>query len=53
VVFFGPNLIACNARKQATVSRSSIEAEYKAIANVTTKIIYVKSLLRELEIPQA
>jgi hypothetical protein len=29
-MFFGPNLFAWNARKQDIVSRSSIEAEYKA-----------------------
>jgi histone deacetylase 1/2 len=52
-VFFGPNLIAWSARKQATVSRSSTEAEYKAVANATAKLIWVQSLLRELRIPQA
>ncbi|KAM3405620.1 hypothetical protein ACQJBY_008243 [Aegilops geniculata] len=50
-VFLGPNLIAWNARKQATVSRSSTEAEYKAIADATAEIIWVQSLLGELRIP--
>jgi hypothetical protein len=34
-IFYGGNLIAWNARKQATVSRSSTESEYKALANAT------------------
>ena len=51
-MFFGPNLIAWSARKQATVSRSSTEAEYKAVANATAELIWVQSLLRELRILQ-
>ncbi|XP_071681644.1 uncharacterized protein [Lolium perenne] len=52
-IFYGPNLIAWSARKQATVSRSSTESEYKALANATAELIWVQSLLQELGVPQA
>jgi histone deacetylase 1/2 len=51
-VFFGSNLISWSARKQATVSRSSTEAEYKALANATAEVIWVQTLLKELGVPQ-
>jgi hypothetical protein len=47
-IFLGPNLVSWSARKQATISRFSIEAEYKALANATTELIWVEVVLREL-----
>ena len=49
-IFFGCNLISWSARKQATVSRSSTEAEYKSLANATAEVIWLQTLLTELEI---
>jgi histone deacetylase 1/2 len=51
-LFFGPTLISWSARKQPTVSRSSTEAEYKALANGTAEAMWIQSLLRELHVPQ-
>jgi hypothetical protein len=47
-IFFGPNLVSWSACKQATVSCSSTEAEYKALANATTELIWVEAVLDEL-----
>ncbi|WVZ94141.1 hypothetical protein U9M48_040073 [Paspalum notatum var. saurae] len=49
VVFLGSNLISWSAQKQTTVSRSSTEAEYKALANATAQLIWnLGCLNREL-----
>jgi histone deacetylase 1/2 len=48
VVFLGTNLVSWSARKQATMSRSSSEAEYKAMANATTEVMRIQTLLMEL-----
>jgi hypothetical protein len=42
IVFYSPNLVSWSSRKQPTVSRSSTEAEYKAIANGTGEMVPVK-----------
>jgi hypothetical protein len=52
-VFYGPNLVSWSSRKQPTVSRSSTEAEYKAIANGTSEVTWLQSVLRELGVFQA
>jgi hypothetical protein len=47
-IFLGSNLISWGARKQPTVSRSSTEAKYKAIANATAEIMWIQTLLKEI-----
>lgn len=49
-VFLGPNLISWCAKKQATMSRSSTEAEYKSLANATAEVMWIQKLLDELGI---
>jgi hypothetical protein len=51
-IFLGGNLISWSSRKQPTVSRSSTEAEYKALANGTAKATWIQSVLRELGVHQ-
>lgn len=45
-VFLGPNLVSWSSKKQNTVSRSTTEAEYRSLAEVT----WIQSLLRELRV---
>jgi len=40
-------------KKQAVVSRSSAEAEYRAMAHGTCELIWIRSLLMELGFPVA
>nr|CAN82660.1 hypothetical protein VITISV_028827 [Vitis vinifera] len=47
-VYLGGNLISWSSKKQSVVARSSIESEYRALAHVTTKVIWLKSLTIEL-----
>lgn len=47
-VYLGSNPISWCTKKQSTVSRSSTEAEYRAIANATVEITWTDALLGEL-----
>jgi hypothetical protein len=47
-VFIGPKLITWSPCKQATVSQSSTEAEYNALANAMAEVIWLQSVLGEL-----
>lgn len=49
-VFFGSSLISWKCKKQGTVSRSSAEAEYRAMANSSCEISWLIALLQELHV---
>jgi hypothetical protein len=48
-VFLGDNLVSWSAKRQTVVSRSSAEAEYRAIANGVVEATWLRQLLHELQ----
>ena len=50
VVYLGESLISWRSKKQRVVSRSSAEAEYRAMASVACDITRVLQLLKDLKI---
>ncbi|XP_022030534.1 uncharacterized mitochondrial protein AtMg00810-like [Helianthus annuus] len=47
-VYMGPNLLSWSSKRQSTISRSSAEAEYRAVANVVAEVCWIHNLLLEL-----
>jgi len=50
-VFLGDNLISWSSKRQNIVSRSSAEAEYRAVANGVAEATWLRQLLLELHAP--
>ncbi|GJS81694.1 ribonuclease H-like domain-containing protein [Tanacetum coccineum] len=52
-VFLGNNLLSWFFKRQVTLSlsRSSVEAEYRGVANVVVETAWLRNLLRELHYP--
>ena len=50
-VFLGDNLVSWSSKRQIMVSRSSAEAEYRAVAHVVAECCWLRQLLQELHIP--
>ncbi|KAL8138268.1 hypothetical protein V2J09_004269 [Rumex salicifolius] len=50
-VFLGPNLVSWSSKRHSIVSRSSVEAEYSAVANAIAEACWLRILLKELSSP--
>ncbi|KAF7140033.1 hypothetical protein RHSIM_Rhsim06G0123900 [Rhododendron simsii] len=48
IIYLGGNAISWSSRKQCSVSRSSTEAEYHAVAATAAELLWLQSLLGEL-----
>lgn len=50
VFFLGDSLVSWKAKKQATISRSSAETEYRALASTTSEVLWLQQLLKDFSI---
>ena len=50
-VFLGRNLVSWSAKKQAVVSCSSTEAEYRSLAITTAEVFWIRMLFKDIKIP--
>lgn len=50
-VYFGDNLISWSSKRQQSTSRSSAEAEYRAVANAVAETSWLRQLLVDLRCP--
>ncbi|KAF7151361.1 hypothetical protein RHSIM_Rhsim02G0160900 [Rhododendron simsii] len=48
IIYLGGNAISWSSRKQRSVSRSSTEAEYRAVGTTTAELLWLQPLLGEL-----
>ena len=46
--FLGDALVSWSLQRQPTASRSSVEAEYRSVANAVAECVWLRQLLREL-----
>ncbi|GKD19264.1 ribonuclease H-like domain-containing protein, partial [Tanacetum coccineum] len=48
-VFMNNSLVSWKSKKQNTISKSSTEVEYRALASVTSEVIWVLKFLKDLD----
>ncbi|GAV61385.1 hypothetical protein CFOL_v3_04912 [Cephalotus follicularis] len=51
--FLGTSLISWRSKKQTVVSRSSTEAEYRALADATSELLWIRWLLQDMSVSQS
>lgn len=49
-LFIGDSPVSWKSKKQTTISRSSAEAEYRALAATTSEIVWVQQLLSDFQV---
>ncbi|KAL2226673.1 uncharacterized protein LOC110011891 [Sesamum indicum] len=49
-IFLGKSLVSWKIKKQTTVLKSSAEAEYRSMGSTTCELLWIHSLLKDLEI---
>ncbi|WKA04771.1 hypothetical protein VitviT2T_022778 [Vitis vinifera] len=50
-IYLGDNLVSWSAKKQPTISHSSCESEYRALATTATELLWLTHLLHDLKSP--
>ncbi|KAL0540842.1 hypothetical protein IC582_020859 [Cucumis melo] len=50
--YLGDSLISWRSNKQSVVSRSSTESEYRALADTTAELLWLRWLLADMGVPQ-
>ncbi|KAF5462625.1 hypothetical protein F2P56_018614 [Juglans regia] len=50
-IYLGDNLVSLCAKKQPTLSNSSSEFEYRALATTATELLWLTHLLHDLKVP--
>lgn len=48
MIYFGANLIYWWSKKQHLIARSNTKAKYRSLAQVTTDLLWIQTLLQEL-----
>ncbi|KAL5737442.1 hypothetical protein ACOSP7_030203 [Xanthoceras sorbifolium] len=50
-MYLGSNLISWSSRKQKVVAKSSTKAEYSALSQAASEVLWLTSLFKELHVP--